>query len=199
MTWAARRLLLCRPRPDQRPAAELRLLRGHVGPPLAELVAESNECSAWISRSPHGPVPTRPRPAPTWTLLLTPPTLRRRRRRADPRRVPCLSDGRQSEEFGLEAGRVGDTDSVKLAPCTRPRDCNGRPCLFLAWPWGCGPRCSRPSPGSRPGGRTTRADPVQPAGRRGGPARAGRPGCRRPGRLQRAARRGTWPRSAGSI
>ena len=73
-----------------------------------------------------------------------------------PWRVPGLPDAAEQEEFGLETGRVGESDPVSCSPCTRPRACNGRPCSCPAWPRGSGPRSSRPSPASRRGGRITR-------------------------------------------
>jgi len=138
-------------------AGELRRLRGQVGRPLADLAAEAERMLGLdvevAARPGVDPVAARADldaftdVAAAFTGEGAEPTLGA---------FLAYLTAAQQEEFGLETGRVGESDSVKLLTVHAARACSGRPCSCPAWRWGSGPRCSRPGPGSPPGGQTTR-------------------------------------------
>ena len=97
-------------------AAELRMLRGHVARPLAELVTEI-ERSLGLDIE----VASRPGTDPAAARADLDAFADAAAAFAGDTQEPTLGAflaylaAAESEEFGLEAGRVGDTDSVKLA------------------------------------------------------------------------------------
>ena len=96
----------------------------------------------------------------------------------------------EEEEFGLEGGRVGETDSVKLATVHAAKGLQW-PAVFVPGLSGGRPVSGVPGPaqGHHPVDREPAAAAVQPARRRRRPARAGRPGRQRPVHVQRGLRR----------
>jgi len=97
-------------------AAELRLLRGHVARPLAELVTEVERTLGLDIE-----VASRPGADPAAARADLDAFADAAAAFAGDIREPTLGAflaylaAAESEEFGLEAGRVGETDSVKLA------------------------------------------------------------------------------------
>jgi DNA helicase-2/ATP-dependent DNA helicase PcrA len=97
-------------------AAELRLLRGHVARPLAELVTEVERVLGLDIE-----VASRPGTDPAAARADLDAFADAAAAFAGDAREPTLGAflaylvAAESEEFGLEAGQVGDTDSVKLA------------------------------------------------------------------------------------
>ena len=138
-------------------AAELRRLRGHVGRPLADLTAEAERVLGLdievAARPGADPVAARADldaftdVADAFTGEGAEPTLGA---------FLAYLTAAQQEEFGLETGRVGESDSVKLLTVHAAKGLQWPAVSCPAWPPGSGPRSSRPAPGSRPGGPTTR-------------------------------------------
>ena len=62
----------------------------------------------------------------------------------------------QQEEFGLETGRVGESDTSSCSPCTPPRGCSGRAVFVPGLAAGDRSQVFPARPGSRPAGPTTR-------------------------------------------
>jgi len=97
-------------------AAELRMLRGHVGRPLAELVTEVERTLGLDIE-----VASRPGTDPAAARADLDAFADAAAAFAGDTREPTLGAflaylaAAESEEFGLEAGQVGETDSVKLA------------------------------------------------------------------------------------
>jgi DNA helicase-2/ATP-dependent DNA helicase PcrA len=97
-------------------AAELRMLRGHVARPLAELVTEVERTLELDIE-----VASRPGADPAAARADLDAFADAAAAFAGDIREPTLGaflaylEAAESEEFGLEAGRVGETDSVKLA------------------------------------------------------------------------------------
>jgi DNA helicase-2/ATP-dependent DNA helicase PcrA len=97
-------------------AAELRALRGHAARPLAELVAETERALGLDIE-----VAARPGADPVASRADLDAFADAAAAFAGDRQEPTLGAflaylaAAEEEEFGLEAGRVGDTDSVKLA------------------------------------------------------------------------------------
>ena len=97
-------------------AAELRMLRGHVARPLAELVTEVERTLGLDIE-----VASRPGADPAAARADLDAFADAAAAFAGDTREPTLGaflaylEAAESEEFGLEAGRVGETDSVKLA------------------------------------------------------------------------------------
>jgi DNA helicase II / ATP-dependent DNA helicase PcrA len=97
-------------------AAELRMLRGHVARPLAELVTEVERTLALDIE-----VASRPGADPAAARADLDAFADAAAAFAGDTQEPTLGAflaylaAAESEEFGLEAGRVGETDSVKLA------------------------------------------------------------------------------------
>ncbi|HKD88431.1 MAG TPA: ATP-dependent DNA helicase [Streptosporangiaceae bacterium] len=97
-------------------AAELRMLRGHVARPLAELVTEVERTLGLDIE-----VASRPGGDPAAARADLDAFADAAAAFAGDTREPTLGaflaylEAAESEEFGLEAGRVGETDSVKLA------------------------------------------------------------------------------------
>src|SRR5215469_10438374 len=97
-------------------AAELRMLRGHVGRPLAELVTEVERTLGLDIE-----VASRPGADPAAARADLDAFADAAAAFAGDTREPTLGAflaylaAAESEEFGLEAGQVGETDSVKLA------------------------------------------------------------------------------------
>ena len=97
-------------------AAELRMLRGHVARPLAELVTEVERVLGLDIE-----VTSRPGADPAAARADLDAFADAAAAFAGDAQEPTLGAflaylaAAESEEFGLEAGRVGDTDSVKLA------------------------------------------------------------------------------------
>jgi DNA helicase II / ATP-dependent DNA helicase PcrA len=97
-------------------AAELRLLRGHAGRPLAELVTEVERTLGLDIE-----VASRPGTDPAAARADLDAFADAAAAFAGDTREPTLGAflaylaAAESEEFGLEAGQVGETDSVKLA------------------------------------------------------------------------------------
>jgi DNA helicase II / ATP-dependent DNA helicase PcrA len=97
-------------------AAELRALRGHAGRPLAELVAEVERTLSLDIE-----VAARPGADPASSHADLDAFADAAAAFAGDQEEPTLGAflaylaAAEAEEFGLEAGRVGDTDSVKLA------------------------------------------------------------------------------------
>jgi DNA helicase II / ATP-dependent DNA helicase PcrA len=97
-------------------AAELRTLRGHAGRPLPELVSEVERALGLDIE-----VAARPRTDPASSHADLDAFADAAAAFAGDQEEPTLGaflaylTAAEAEEFGLEAGRVGDTDSVKLA------------------------------------------------------------------------------------
>ena len=139
-------------------AGELRRLRAHVGRPLADLAAEAERMLGLdievAARPGADPVAARADldafidVADAFTGEGAEPTLGA---------FLAYLTAAQQEEFGLETGRVGESDSVKLLTVHAAKGLQWPAVVRArAWPWGSGPRSSPPGPGSRPGGPTTR-------------------------------------------
>src|SRR6185312_1883681 len=139
-------------------ASELRRLRAHIGRPLADLTAEAElvlSLDIEVAARP-GVYPVAARAdldaftdvADAFTGEGAEPTLGA---------FLAYLTAAQQEEFGLETGRVGESDSVKLLTVHAAKG--------LQWP----------AAGVHPVDRQPAADPVRPARGRRGPAGAPRP------------------------
>ena len=138
-------------------ATELRRLRAHVGRPLADLTAEAERVLGLdievAARPGADPVAARADldaftdVADAFTGEGAEPTLGA---------FLAYLTAAQQEEFGLETGRVGESDSVELLTVHAAKGLQWPAVSCPAWPWGSGPRSFPPGPGSRPGGPTTR-------------------------------------------
>ena len=115
MTWATRPRTRAGLRPDARAGRELRRLRGHIGRPLADLSAEAERVLGLdievAARPGADPVAARADldaftdVADAFTGEGSEPTLGA---------FLAYLAAAEQEEFGLETGRVGESDSVKL-------------------------------------------------------------------------------------
>ena len=157
-------------------AIELRRLRAHVGRPLADLAAEAERVLGLdievAARPGADPVAARADldaftdVADAFTGEGAEPTLGA---------FLAYLTAAQQEEFGLETGRVGESDSVKLLTVHAAKGLQW-PAVFVPG-LAIGERSqvfpARPS-GLDPVDRQPAADPVQSARRRGRPARAAR-------------------------
>ncbi len=96
----------------------------------------------------------------------------------------------EEEEFGLEGGRIGETDSVKLATVHAAKGLQW-PAVFVPGMSGGRPVAGLPGPAPvhHPLDRQPPAAAVQPARRRRRPAAAGRAVLQRAGRLHRGLHR----------
>jgi len=138
-------------------AGELRRLRGQVGRPLADLAAEAERMLGLdvevAARPGVDPVAARADldaftdVAAAFTGEGAEPTLGA---------FLAYLTAAQQEEFGLETGRVGESDSVKLLTVHAAKGLQWPAVFVPGLALGSGPRCSRPGPGSPPGGQTTR-------------------------------------------
>ena len=157
-------------------AGELRRLRAHVGRPLADLTAEAERVLGLdievAARPGADPVAARADldaftdVAAAFTGEGAEPTLGA---------FLAYLTAAQQEEFGLETGRVGDSELGQAAHRARGQGpaVAGR---LRARPGAGGavPGVPRPAPGVDPVDGQRPADPVRPARRRGRPARAPR-------------------------
>ena len=181
-------------------AGELRRLRAHIGRPLADLTAEAERVLGLdievAARPGVDPVAARADldaftdVADAFTGEGAEPTLGA---------FLAYLTAAQQEEFGLETGRVGESDSVKLLTVHAAKGLQW-PAVFVPGLADGGAVAGVPGPaaGVHPVDRQPAADPVRPArGRRGpaGAASASTPPRSRPS--ARRARPGTCPRSAG--
>ena len=162
-------------------AGELRRLRAHVGRPLADLTAEAERVLGLdievAARPGADPVAARADldaftdVAAAFTGEGAEPTLGA---------FLAYLTAAQQEEFGLETGRVGDSDSVKLLTVHAAKGLQW-PAVFVPG-LALGERSQvvpGPAPGVHPVDGQRPADPVRPARRRGRPARAPRARLRR--------------------
>ena len=140
-------------------AGELRRLRAHIGRPLADLTAEAERVLGLdievAARPGVDPVAARA-DLDAFTDVADAFT-GEGVSGAEPTLGAFLAylAAAQQEEFGLETGRVGESNSVKLLTVHAAKGLQWRPCSCPAWRWGSGPRCSRPGPGCPRGGRRT--------------------------------------------
>ena len=138
-------------------AGELRRLRAHVGRPLADLAAEAERVLGLdievAARPGADPVAARADldaftdVAAAFTGEGAEPTLGA---------FLAYLTAAQQEEFGLETGRVGESDSVKLLTVHAAKGLQWPAVFVPGLAPGSGPRSFPPGPGSPPGGRTTR-------------------------------------------
>ena len=171
-------------------AGELRRLRGHVGRPLADLAAEAERMLGLdievAARPGADPVAARADldafidVADAFTGEGAEPTLGA---------FLAYLTAAQQEEFGLETGRVGESDSVKLLTVHAAKGLQWAAVFVPGLALG---ERSQVLPGQAPGldavdGQPA-PDPVRPAGRRGGPACTARAGRRLPGGVHASMR-----------
>ncbi len=179
-------------------AAELRTLRAHAARPLADLVGEVERTLSLdievAARPGADPAAAR---ADLDAFAGTAAAFGADQEEATLGAFLAYLAAAQEEEFGLEAGRVGETDTVKLVTVHAAKGlqwARGR----RARPVGRGPQPGLPGPAAADDALDGQpaAAPVRPARRRGRPARAGRPGpgvgaVVRPGLRGPGAGRGT--------
>ena len=173
MTWVSRRLLAVGYARMHALAGELRRLRAHIGRPLADLTAEAERVLGLdievAARPGADPVAARADldaftdVAAAFTGEGAEPTLGA---------FLAYLAAAQQEEFGLETGRVGKPDSVELLTVHAAKGLSGRPVRARPGDGGAVPGVPGPAPGLHAVDGQRPADPVQPARRRGGPARA---------------------------
>ena len=172
-------------------AAELRALRSHVARPLPDLVTEVERALGLdievASRPGVDPASAR---ADLDAFTDAAATFAGAQDGSTLGAFLAYLSAAEEEEFGLEGGRVGETDSVKLATVHAAKG--------LQWPAVIVPGLSggRPVPGvpgpapvDHPVDREPAPAAVQPARRRRRPAPAGRPVSQRAGRLHRGLHR----------
>ena len=176
-------------------AGELRRLRAHIGRPLADLTAEAERVLGLdievAARPGVDPVAARADldaftdVADVFTgdgvsgAFGAEPTLGA---------FLAYLAAAQQEEFGLETGRVGESDSVKLLTVHAAKGLQWPAVFVPGLAVGERSQVFPARPGCPRGGRRTPADPVRPARGRGGPARAPRARRLLPRLLQRGVR-----------
>ena len=161
-------------------ATELRALRAHVARPLPDLVTEVERTLGLdievASRPGADPAAAR---ADLDAFTDAAAAFAGEQEEATLGAFLAYLSAAEEEEFGLEGGRVGETDSVKLATVHASKG--------LQWPavivpglsgGGQSPGVPGPAQGHHPVDRESAAAAVQPARRRRRPARAGRAGRR---------------------